>query len=257
MSDMPRQPGSPPPDGGDLLDAYLDGGLEPPQRAAFEGSLREESEQAAQVHMQKAIDASLARLFGGGAGTEAAGVVPAPIPIAAARHRTWRLLAPLAAAAAMALMALAGYVLWTRGPLSRIPDPKTVATVDRLGPLYKLQLARDFMPDRVCTTRQEFAKWVKDYYGQPLYPNTDGAGIELVGWAYGTAVSPGSGVLLARVDGKEVIVAMDKAKEEKELLPPPSDPGLHSYRQRLGSLVLYEVSPLDHPAILPRLSLKQ
>jgi hypothetical protein len=60
-------------------------------------------------------------------------------------------------------------------------------------------------------------------------------------------------VLLARVDGKEVIVVVDRKAREKSPLPPARS-GLRSFREEYGNLVLYEVTPLDHPTILPLLS---
>jgi hypothetical protein len=60
--------------------------------------------------------------------------------------------------------------------------------------------------------------------------------------------------LLAKVDHKPVIVVVDYASREKKELAAPTDPELHRFRAKLGSVVLYEVSPFDHPSILPRLS---
>jgi hypothetical protein len=225
---------SAPPNRQPSLDEYLDGTLSQESRAAFEKHIAADPSLAAQVRLQRRIDESLGRLF---AATDRVSVARAPEPRRLSfRPMIWSIAAVLTLAAAVALYF--GMFGSRSGPLD---------------PLYQAQLASHFVPAQVCTTGPEFAKWVKDYYGQALYPADDHPGVEFVGWNYGRAVSPSSGVLLAKVDGKEVIVVVDRKAREKSPLPPARS-GLHSFRQEYGSLVLYEVTPLDYQAILPLLS---
>src|SRR3954471_7320304 len=66
VSERPRQP-SPPGTPEDRLEQYLDRRLPPPEKDAFEDVLRNSANQRAQVRVQQAINASLARLFENGA----------------------------------------------------------------------------------------------------------------------------------------------------------------------------------------------
>jgi len=243
VSPLPPQSGKTPGDEPGL-EHYLDRRLRGAEKEAMEQRLRADPDARAQARIQKELNASLARLF------PLPAEDPAPIPLPArppAPANPWRRRFPAIAAAAVVLLAVGLYFAVFRGP-------GKPAVPDRLGPLYRAQIAAGFVPEVVCNTREEFADWVQQYFGQRLYPDTSGKDLQLVGWNYGPAISSHSGVLLARVDGREIIVVVDRSVREKSPLPPPADPTLHSFRQSMGCVVLYEVSPLDHATILPRLS---
>jgi hypothetical protein len=133
----------------------------------------------------------------------------------------------------------------------------TADRTDRLGPIYHSEVAAGFVPREVCTDAAQFAGWTKEHYGQALYPAPEAAraGVTLVGWSYGVAVTNYSGVLLARVDGTPVVVVVDKSGSEGLLrLAAPGDASLRSFRRRIGDLVLYEVTPLPEARVLPFIS---
>lgn len=246
MSQSPPQPDQhPEPDPGPTLELYLDRRLKGPEKEAVEATLRARPDLRAQVRVQQELNASLARLFA----PPEQGAAPIPMPAPAVRSGRGRRLFPLVAAAAAVAIGLGAYFAVFSGKSS----PAAAPIPDRLGPLYRAEIASGFVPQTVCTTREEFGKWVYDYYGQAVYPD-DAAEIELVGWDYGPAVSSNSGVLLARAGGKEVIVVVDRSVRDKRPLPPPADPSLRSFRQQIGSVVFYEVTPLDAPSVLPHLS---
>ena len=219
------------------LDAYLDGVLAAPDRERVERALRGNAPARDQVALQGRIDASLRRLFDPPA--------TVALPAVSRSHGTrLRVFWPLAAAAALLIVAAGVWVFVLRGAAG--PSP--------LGPLYRAQLAAGFIPEKVCTTSEQFAEWVHTYYGQSLYPPEKHDGVEFVGWNYAKAVGQHSGVLLARVRGKEVVVVCDRALLDKKPFKNAGDPGLHSFRAQMGSVVLYEVTPYNEPAILPILS---
>jgi hypothetical protein len=230
------------------IDEYLDGLVAGAERAAVERTIAADARAAAEVKLQGEIDGSLKRLFAEPVGERdvVARLAPQSGSEAVARigpRVRWKF---LGLAAAVLLVGLAG--LWAALVLS---EDRT----DRLSPLYKGEVANGFVPQEVCTDAAQFAGWTKEHYGQALYPADDRAGVTLVGWSYGRAVSNYSGVLLAKVEGTPVVVVVDKVSEEGlRKLPEPTDPTLHRYRKRVGGLVMYEVTPLDRARVLPMIS---
>ena len=104
----------------------------------------------------------------------------------------------------------------------------------------------------MCETEQQFA----DAYGQqldePLALDELPDGVEAVGLSYVNTLSSKTVALLARVDGQQVIVFADLLKRDsKPKLPADSE--LHLHRRELGSLVLYELSPLPEMRVAPLL----
>lgn len=221
------------------LDRYLDGQMTDAERRAFERAVRADPQLRAQLELQWKIEASLSRLF------VDSGATPM-LPAGGASALRWTRFRPLywsIAAAVLLAAALTVYLMLGRGPSGAGP----------LAEVYRVQLAKGFTPEVVCTTSDEFAKWVNTYFGQPIYPAEQHDGVEFIGWNYAPVIGGNSGVLLARVNGREVIVVMDRKTREKKPLPPAGG-GLKSFRQEFGSVVLYEVTPLEAPAILPILS---
>jgi hypothetical protein len=226
------------------LDEYLDGLVEGDDRVAAERRIAGDTKAAREVELQGEIDRSLRRLFGEGGGVVEVPALGGTIAKVGPRTR-WRW---VAAAAAVALVTLAGLY----GVLLLTAD-----RTDRLGPIYTNEVAGGFVPREVCTDAAQFAAWTKEHYGQALYPSADAerAGVTLVGWSYGVGVTNYSGVLLARVEGTPVVVLVDKAKAEGlRELPKPEGGSLRSFRRRIGDLVLYEVTPLAEPRVLPLVS---
>lgn len=215
----------------ELLEDYLDGRLDDAGRAAFEARLHERPELRAQVEMQERIDDRLRDLLGRGSD-----------PV---RTRAWWRgwgWGRWAAAAAIALVALPAAWFGIRRALET-----------ELEAAYRVTVASGFVPEEVCTSDDEFGRWVASRYpGASLFPAPDRGGVEFVGWSYGTALGPYSALLLARAEGEEILVAMNR-KEQAAATPPalPRLPaGLHVYPRIIGKMALYEVSPLDHPVVI-------
>lgn len=224
------------------LEAYIDGVLNTADRAAFEARLKSDPALRAEVELQTSIDASLSRLF---KPCEVAAPAAAPAPF---RVRRW---IPFAAAAAIALAA----ALWwmqPAAPPAQTPLARRQPTAPNLRGQYQFQVRTGFTPMAVCTTPDAFQEWVQQNYGQPLRPTATPDNIQLVGWSYSDLISDYTGILLARVDGQPVIVAMDKSELQTKPIPEGEGPE-HIFQKTVNGLTLYEVTPLAEPRILPLL----
>ncbi len=71
----------------------------------------------------------------------------------------------------------------------------------------------------------------------------------MVGLAYLYGVSGNSTAMLARVEGKEVIVFVGKIGRDPHPVEPSPESGLHLFRKELAGLVLYEITPPTEPRI--------
>lgn len=276
MSPLPHEPQ--PFD--EILERFIDGTLAGDELASFERRLENEPELRAQLELQSRIDESLRRMcsiepipmpiitpadlvqpLDEDGLAEPNNPSPAPIPFprsamqdAGDQHQTrqpapWRRWGILAAAAAL-LLTFAGLYrgYWdARVPDFRLMEP--VAMYDRL-------VRTGWVPAVVCRTEPEFAALVKEKLGTALVA-TATPGIEVLGWGYqddydGSPISPGTMMLLTRVEGVDVLVLMDKTSRDRRLKPPTGS-SLKIFRREIGPLVTYEVTPLDQPKVLPTL----
>jgi len=255
-----------PPDPAQWLDAYLDGLLGEAERAEFESLLSREPALADAVALQRRIDAEIRVALAPPESASApfAGPLAATVPITRPRATTVRAarpapqpakpsvlarLRPWALAAGLALASIGAYVVAQRQAAGEM---KYVEPAD----LYARLKSNGFTPEFVCTTDAEFAGAVQARLGSPLALAPDGrTGVQLVGWAYGNTyegriVGPDTLVLMTRLDGThDVLVLMDKAASDRRLTLPPGS-GLSLFRRQVGSLVLYELTPLGKPRLL-------
>lgn len=237
MTDAPRPntPHATP----DEVSAYVDGLLPPAEHAAFEARLRAQASLAEQVALQRRIDASIRGLYP----YEPPAVVASGRP-GASRPAPWyaRRLTWLSAAAAV-LLAL---TIYTRTG-SRTPH---LPAAD----LYARLEAEGFRPQWKCDTDERFAGAVETRLGTPLVVPLATSGVEILGWVYadgyeGSPLSAQAMILLTRVQGRDVIVLMDKAADDRTVKAPAKS-GLKVFRREVGPLVLYEVTPLPEPHVI-------
>lgn len=244
----------------DRLDLYLDGLMTDDERRAFEREVAADPALQAQVQAQRDIDSALRsefaydhrpvlRLAGSdrGAPPTPARNNPAEVffPTAPKPRLDWR--RQLIAVAA--LIVLGSVVIW----LNLTSGPGT-APVRDISPeaAYLTLHSSGFEPAFVCTTQPEFAKAVKDRFGQALVASASPT-LQLVGWAYGTGyqgrlISDKTLILMAKVDGHETIVLMDRLERDRSQ-PAPTRPELKMQRRVVGQMVLYEVTDADKTSL--------
>lgn len=256
MTNLPQPPMEPSPDKSsqpdagksDMLELYLDDMLAPAERAAFEAMVAATPELRRLLEHQMRIDERLRAMFGVDlAETPAPDVHPAPrLTIARPARRTarWRRAGAIAAAVVLVGMA-AAYLL---GAFAAGDGSVS------LHALYAREVRGGFVPKEVCTDSVAFRGWIARRYGQGLDVQSLPPGLKLVGWDYARVVSPYSGVLLAMVDGKQVVVVLDRLAVETAPLPTKVGRGLSTFRAVVGRLVVYEVSPFDRPRIIGHLA---
>lgn len=211
----------------DRIDEYLDGMLEGDDLARFERLLGEDPSLRNEVEIQRRIDESIRRTHTPGEAS------PAPA------KRTPRV---LRIAAVVALVALSVWFIARQIAPSGQPD-YTGAVGE-----YRRQIDNGFRPRVVCDTDEAFIAYMTNEYGVPARANED-PGVRVLGWDYSWRVlGTNSGVLLAEVEGEPVVVHIDRAENDKKL---KGGRGLSLFKRDLAGLVLYEVTPLDTPRVLP------
>jgi hypothetical protein len=149
-----------------------------------------------------------------------------------ARRFSW-----LAAAAAVVL-GVSGAVWYAFGRVDRGPEG-----------LYGRLAAANFTPDWRCSTDEEFADFQRYRLGAAFLVRADAA-VALIGWSYAReTLSPQGEALMATVDGEHSVVLVDRLIHDKPLKARPGS-GLNLFRREMGTLVLYEITPLSKPRLL-------
>jgi len=175
--------------------------------------------------------------------------VHASSPIRAPRGGT-RVLRRLAAAAAV----VAGVVgVWLIGqslrpPASSPPGGYTPEPWRSLETAYNDWLADGFEPMWICADDREFVDTFRETYYQGLLLGALPQGTTALGLSYCNSISSRTTCLLATVDGTPVVVFVDRVERDR---PQPQPEGLHLHRRRIDKLILYELSPVEQPAVLP------
>ncbi|MGQ0629055.1 MAG: anti-sigma factor family protein [Phycisphaerales bacterium] len=242
------------------LDLYLDGALHGQALADFEARRASDPALRAEVALQRRADQSIRVAlpyhpappisFAPPVTTTTVGghsIAGRIAPTVARAGTNWRRLGLAAAVLLGGAGIWAGYVHITTPSFERLIPPDMV---------YGQLVAGGFKPEFVCIDDAGFAKAVRDRLGTALHL-TPAAGIVALGWGYGDdyqgkIVGPRTLVLLATVDGEQVVVLMDRASDDRTLVMPDAC-GLHLYRAQVGPLVLYEISHFERPRILPLL----
>lgn len=220
-----------------LISAYLDGALPVPARAELERRLRSDPALRDELDLQSKIDGRLRVLFDPPAVPPAASGVPA-------RGRRWP--GPWRAAAALLLVTLGVWALAAR-PWNGLlgPAPSQVAA----DAVYQRLVRTGFEPVWVCENEEKFALYTRDSLGRSFVVRPQ-AGVTLVGWTYADGVlGEQAKVLLATAGADKVVVFMDQKTHDRRVHT-GAGAGLNVFRQELGDVVMYEVSPRDRPVVV-------
>lgn len=219
------------------LDEFLDGARTPEEVAALERDMAADPEFRDLVELQARIDDRLRAITGAPAFP---GLHTRPPP---PRRLTARTIL-YAAAAAVLLAFLAGY--WAWGGSGRAPmDP-----AKRLAAIHARAVMGGMTPRWVCETDEEFIATTRDRLGEGLLVEPR-EGLTLIGWDYDYLYTDRTCVLLARADGREVVVVMDRAASERGFKP-PSDRDIQMHRRVVDGIVLYELGVGAEPCIIDR-----
>lgn len=238
------------------LDAYLDGQLDATGRERFEQRLQLDPALQAELELQRSIDEALRCGF----------QPPSPQPILQALSRRasgagmlrfpatqrWFRRPWGVAVAASIVVALVGvnWYVWTTlphglGPSPRRPPIQLVSLEDG----YQREIKKGFRPLWLCETDHQFASSIFRSLGQGLLISIPPAGIKPMGLSYCPSLSKDTMILLAEVESRPVVVFIDRLSADgRPTLP--GDSGLRLFRREIGTLVLYEVTPLSEPRVL-------
>ncbi len=237
------------------LDAYVDGLLTDDQRAEFERRLAADSGLRDALALQQSIDAAVRRRFT----PSASDALVAHVRQAAAvngrpgvavrmqkppRRRHW-----LAVAALLALTCVSGWQIISYLRPQPVFDPYAGQHYRTFETVYRDELADGFAPDWVCESDEIFAQTFQKQLGQPLLLAQLPPGDAMVGLAYCNSLSRRTIHMLARAGHASVLVFVDKIDFDARPTV-AAESGLNLFRRELGTLVLYELTPLPAPRFL-------
>ncbi|MBL8745797.1 MAG: hypothetical protein JNK58_05495 [Phycisphaerae bacterium] len=245
----------------DPLDLYLDGALHGAELEAFERRLASDPALRRVVDQHRRIEAGLKQSFEPPAisiSLPLHAATPAPAARSASAPRSSfkfpAISRVLLYAAVISIVAVAAW--WQLTPRSTFK-----AAPLTMGAVFAKLSSNGFKPEFVCTTDEKFNDTMQHRFGEGLLiasaPN-----IELIGWAYSdnygqSVISKNELILMAKVDGKETLVFMDRKEHEPGFLgfggvkeaPPP---GMHVFRREVGGYVLYELTSASSPTLADR-----
>jgi hypothetical protein len=129
-----------------------------------------------------------------------------------------------------------GAVAWQLGALGGAePAQALYAAKEKDGFSYKW----------ACESDADFIEYTTSMFGQPLVGGSSPTA-RLVGWDYVPETwSPTVGLLVAKVEGEDVLLLIEPAgcAGGRE---PHGGGGLNVFSRAIGSVMVYEITPLDH-----------
>jgi hypothetical protein len=235
------------------LDLYVDGLLSGPELAAFEAQMQRDPQLAAAVQAQRRIDDSLRRIM----------VAPSAPELRQPANESYSLRpslfsrmrrSPWVAIAAVLIIGVSVWRVWDAyyaKPTQESPYP--IATAPRtMDTIYQVEKSRGFKPMWKCETDKEFATTFWKSLGAALTFRDAPPNVASLGLSYGNTVglSPNTVYMLFKIDGREVIVFIDKISNDQK--PKVTTPGVNLFRRETGQFVLYEMTPLDKPQVFDK-----
>jgi hypothetical protein len=114
--------------------------------------------------------------------------------------------------------------------------------------VYDDLISEGFQPLWVCKDDQEFADSFRSVHHQALLLAEMPPGTTTLGLSYCNTLTARTTCLLATAGGEPVVVFVDRIERDYQQ---PIPEGLRLHRKEIDRLVLYELSPLEEPAVLP------
>lgn len=187
------------------------------------------------------VDAMLRRAYTPPSSAALAHLVPAPL-----RLRTWpRVMALVGAVAAILLVAL----LWGARQRERdTPDPRALPAMWVAA--YHDAVTRGFDTANCCDGDSDLRARCKSLFATALDLDAD-ADVEMCG-AYCGLPAGGAAAMLARA-GDEPVCVFVLPRVRAAHVPAGDIDGLRIHRREFGDLVVFEVSRLRDPRVLPHL----
>lgn len=233
------------------LDEYLDGLLNAAQRTAFEARFATDAFVQPAIEAQAAIDTALSRLFTPTSCERILSrvfeqapmsVATAKAPPALARPRRWLMAALLAFAVAGAW--------WNFGTMFSKPEDRYPPQPWRsLETVYQESVRQAMQPSWVCKSNDEFATYFRHATGERILLAQTPSNVKVFGLSHCNCITPSTIYLLAEVDGSPVVVFADRGNRDNGQSIAQTS-GLNLFQRRLEGAVLYELTPLDRPALL-------
>lgn len=246
-------------DPNELLDAYIDGRLDPAARTAFERRMQEDEGLRAMVKLQADIDDGIRRthpvpdvekLLGtlNGKlipGRAAAATAVGSIPL-------FKRLAPGLSMAAAVALAIGTFWYFTRE--GNVEEPVNWVTQRRtLTEAYDEMVRTGFKPLWLCKNDHQFAATFKKRFDQGLIL-AKAPDVNCLGIHYVNSITPKTTVLLVDVKGSKSMVFVDALAKDSQIDVKTCKTGLNLFRKEIGKTVLYELTPESAPHTLDLIS---
>lgn len=235
-----------------LINAYIDGSATQEQRAEFDSLLASDPDVRREFELQLRIESRLRTLMqvpAAPAAPESAGNNRDP----QSSHSIGRRAGPMVWAKIAAAILLVGVAAWasvTRPWRALMPLPESsVATnvvFDRL-------VGDGFVPTVVCDSDTKFRTYTKEKLGTEFLIKAPD-NVQLVGWTYANGLlGDETPILMARLDGKPLIVVMNRASQDHQMRLSPTAKCARLHKREFGDLVFYEYSDAAEPVVISHL----
>ncbi len=236
----------------DRLEAYLDDQLQGQEREVMLRAIETSADLQSEIELQKLIDKSLRKSFAPSSPVQTLSKLRQTADVHPTKTRKPRRKATLILAATAASLVW-GMLVW-KFFANQQPQPD-YNPVKPLASIYETCVAEGFRPTWICKDDQEFASTFQKRQGQGLLLAALPTGSKMEGLTYCGGISAYTTTMLARVNGSPVMVFVDRADADIHPALPCGSSELHLFRKELGSLVLYELTPLDKPKVMDYLHL--
>lgn len=235
----------------DQLDRFIDGLMSDTEAEEFLATYENPNLAIAERELQSKIDNSLRRSFGfddvekealvRGAKREIFTSQPVRKPLLDSLQESPRFKLAIAASLLFAI----GMSAWLMGGFGRTVSPHFESR--SLAMIYGETTERGFRPYYNCEDDQRFADTFEFRQGTPLALAELPQGSRMLGLSYPGGISRDTTAMLAEVDGKKVMVFVDKAANSDELSVATAneDSKLNVFVVERDGLIFCEVTPLE------------